>query len=531
MLVQVHLFVVLVGHVACLEPGQRVVRHDASGHSFVAGALQFLHRPNAPFFRTIFCPPDGQWNAPETGTAQIPIVDIFQPLAKPARSSAFRLPRDGVVQGHHPLLRIRGANEPRIEWIIEDGLVSAPAVGIAVLVLFHLEGLATFLQKNGDLHVKWFGVLLRVHIKFRFHVSSCKWTDTETSLKVHQGHPMSVPIVHEHCRHSSILGHAGIVGAKRWGRMDHARAVLCGDKIPGDDLKGSLRILHGGRPVKQGFIAHAHQIGPLHSPHHFVVWGLLVAPLLGDQGLCEHHETGRFSVAVGGAHHGVGNVRAHRQCRVGRQGPWGRRPSQKVQRLLHSRASHELEHLFTCGGCGAELRNDGGVFDVPVGARLIELMRAQSGPCHGAVWLDRIAFVKLALLMQLGQKPPNRFHVLGLVGDVRGFHVHPVPHLTGQFVPLRGVTHDGFAACIVVLLDREFGPDVFFRDPQFLFHPQLDRQAMGVPASLAFHPVAFEGLETTENVLDGPCHHMVNAGFAIRRGRALKEDVRLVRRA
>jgi hypothetical protein len=46
---------------------------------------------------------------------------------------------------------------------------------------------------------------------------------------------------------------------------------------------------------------------------------------------------------------------------------------------------------------------------------------------------------------------------------------------------------------------------------EFFLHAKLDRQAMGVPAGFADDVFAFQGLVAAYHILDGACHHMVNA--------------------
>src|SRR5699024_7791342 len=61
---------------------------------------------------------------------------------------------------------------------------------------------------------------------------------------------------------------------------------------------------------------------------------------------------------------------------------------------------------------------------------------------------------------------------------------------------------------------------------ELLFHLDLDRQAVGIPAGLAIDTVAAHGLVTTERVLDGPSQHMVNAGPPVGGGRPFVEGER-----
>ena len=93
--------------------------------------------------------------------------------------------------------------------------------------------------------------------------------------------------------------------------------------------------------------------------------------------------------------------------------------------------------------------------------------------------------------------------------------VDPVPHLAGNVVPLILVAHYGLAAFPVVLGDGDLLADVLLGDPEFLFHAQFDRQAMGVPAAFALHTTAFQGMIATNQVLDGPRHDVMDTRHSV----------------
>ena len=401
---------------------------------------------------------------------------------------------------------------------------------VAVLVLLHLERLAALLEQDGDFNVEGFGVFWGVRVEFRLDVSAGKRPHPEPSLQVHKWHTVAVPIVNQHGRDASILGHPGVVRPKCGGGVHDARAVFCGDEVAGDDLERRLRLVHRLGPIQQRVVAQAHQVGALDDRQHLVVWVLLPAKLLAQEGFGQHHQALLFGVSVRRFHHGVRDGRSDRQGGVGRKRPRGRRPRQKVkvQALVFQAALGQQLGLRSLGR--PELGDDCRVLDVAVGARLVQFMGTQPRPRHGAVGLDGVAFVEQPFPVHLGQQPPNRLHVLGVVGHVRRLHVHPVAHLTGQLVPLRGVPHHRLAAGVVVLLHRQLGANVLFGDAELLLHTKLHGESMRVPPCLPLHAVAFQGLKAAENVLDGPGHHVVDAGLAVGAGGTLKEHVRLVGR-
>ncbi len=345
---------------------------------------------------------------------------------------------------------------------------------VAVLVLLDFECLSSLLQHNGDFHVHGLVVLPCAEVILSLDVLPCKRAHAESALKVHKGNAVTRAIINEHGWHTGIFGHAGVVRTEGWCRMHNARAVFCGDEIAWNDLESQVGIVHGDCPIQQGLVAHADQFTTLEGTNHGVIGGFFVPKLLPHQSLRQNDVTGSLRVTVGGLHHGVHNVRTNGQCRVGGQGPWGGRPSEKIHGQPVISQSNLREQCGTRFIQCMKLCDDGRVLDVAVCAGLIELVRTQPCSSHRTVWLDGVALVQHPLGMQLGQQPPHRFHVFGVVGDVGCVHVHPIPHLTGQLVPFRRVTHDCLPAGVVVFFHGELGSNVLLGDPKLLLHPEFD---------------------------------------------------------
>src|SRR5699024_4261656 len=86
------------------------------------------------------------------------------------------------------------------------------------------------------------------------------------------------------------------------------------------------------------------------------------------------------------------------------------------------------------------------------------------------------------------------------------------------------VAQDRFTTAVVELGDPE-GLDVLLAaQSQFLFHGDLDGQAVAVPPGLAVHVVTAHGAKARKDVLEGAGLDVVHPGFAVRGGRALVED-------
>ena len=154
--VKVYPVVVFEGRVGRIEPivFQRIGRHDTGIHRLVDCGIQFRGRSDADLFAAVFGAPDRERRTPETAAAQVPVLDVFQPLSETAGSGGFRLPGYGLVQGHHLVLDRRRLDEPGVQRIIQDRHIRAPAVRIAVNVLLHLEQTAVGLHHQAQVHVQ-----------------------------------------------------------------------------------------------------------------------------------------------------------------------------------------------------------------------------------------------------------------------------------------------------------------------------------------------------------------------------------------
>ena len=148
--------VVLLGHVIRIEAivPERIGLHDTGRDSLVDLQIELFDGSDAYLLLAVFGAPYRQRGAPETASAEIPVLDILQPLTETARTGGFRLPGDLLVQVHHLILYGRSLDEPGIERIIEDRLVGTPAVRIAVDVLLDLEAPSVLLHHHAQVDVQ-----------------------------------------------------------------------------------------------------------------------------------------------------------------------------------------------------------------------------------------------------------------------------------------------------------------------------------------------------------------------------------------
>ena len=73
----------------------------------------------------------------------------------------------------------------------------------------------------------------------------------------------------------------------------------------------------------------------------------------------------------------------------------------------------------------------------------------------------------------------------------------------GAAVVEHGVVERARPAGAVVVVHRNFVPDIFLGDAEFFFHAEFDRQAMGIPTALAVHLESLHGFITANHILQG----------------------------
>ena len=376
-------------------------------------------------------------------------------------------------------------------------------------------------------------------------------------------HGASLPglIENEERRDAGGLGHLGIVGTKRGRNVDNARTVFGGDIVAGDDTEGALThfdktiatdaenavgvrrgvVLHevGSRVVERfaGLyprhelgIAHTHEVAAL-EVGHYAIGQHLVAGCEGHFGFgalglevgsqATFGQDGGDLLAVVGVerlHCHVVDVRADAEGGVRGEGPRRGGPGEEHRAAPFGECRGGVEHF--------ELSGDGRVLHIAIGAGLIEFVARKAGAGSGAVGLNGVTFVEVALVIQLTKQPPEGFDVRIFVRHIGVFHVHPVAHEVRKVGPFARKLHDVATTLGVVFLDRDFLADVFLGDAEFLLHTEFYRQTVRIPTGFALHLEALHRFVTAEHVLDGARHHVVNARMPVGRGGAFEKHIR-----
>ena len=236
-----------------------------------------------------------------------------------------------------------------------------------------------------------------------------------------------------------------------------------------------------------------------------------------------------------GRHHGVLDLGADGEGRVGRQRPGRGGPGQDVdagqvrgERRVGAAVGHEGGVRREAGD--RERDGDRGVLahlvDVVVHAQLVV---GQRGLVVPAVGQDAEAAVGQALAVQLGEGPDHGLHEVRGEGLVVVLEVDPAGLAGHVVLPLVRVLQDRGAAGVVERVDAH-GLDLgLVRHAQLLHRLELGGQAVGVPAEAALHAAALLRLVAGHEVLDVPGEQVAVVRQAVGEGRAVVEDELVLR--
>ena len=186
------------------------------------------------------------------------------------------------------------------------------------------------------------------------------------------------------------------------------------------------------------------------------------------------------------------------------------------------RGPHEEVGVGRATGGDREAHVRRRVDDVLVALR--DFVARERGAAARAVGGDPVALVDEALVPHLADDPPDRFDVLVGQRPVRVLRVDPDTRSLGERGPVFDVARHRVAAALGELRDAERLDLVLVGEPELLLDLDLDGKPVAVPAALAGDVVATHRLEARVEVFEDTGPHVMEAGTAVRGGRALVED-------
>ena len=273
--VQVDAVVVLLRIVARHEAFvlQRIAFHHAGSHCFLYLLIEFLKASDANLLAVLVAP-YRQRCAPEARTRQVPVVKVLKPVAETSGTGRLWLPVDGLVELKHTVFLSRRAYEPRVEGIVEHGLVGAPAVRIVVRMLLQLEGRTLLFHLHRYDNVQVLGLrgcflvvlatLVEAWVVGVFHVVACMMGVCRSvyagrkeilvevgnhivlTFEVYHRPCFALLVYEEQAWDACIFCHLGIVGTECRGNVYYARTVFGGHIVAGNNAESLRSHLHEG---------------------------------------------------------------------------------------------------------------------------------------------------------------------------------------------------------------------------------------------------------------------------------------------
>ena len=295
--VEVYPVIISKGHVRRVETLvlERIGCHDSGCYSLLYLGVELGCGADALLFLSILGAPDRERGAPVAASGEVPVLDVLEPLSETSGTCGLRLPGNGLVQCNHLVLDSRSLYEPRIKRIVEHRLVGSPAVRIAVDVLLDPECPAVHLHHHAEVDIKGRGVCRNGIIEgildvpagifgiFRAYVPGgiCRihiLEAVETSFPVDKRLEEAGSVLELHRRYAECGSNLLVVSSEGRGDVNHARTVLGGDIVSGDDFEGVP--VYRLEPRYELAVADAGELGALHFRTEHLIRHELVARLV-----------------------------------------------------------------------------------------------------------------------------------------------------------------------------------------------------------------------------------------------------------
>ena len=334
--------------------------------------------------------------------------------------------------------------------------------------------------------------------------------------------------IYNHQRSDILLfGYAVIVGTKGRRNVYDTGTILRSHIVTQNYPE---RIAHRLDPRNQRLILNTCQIGTNKFTGHLIwdIFSITVVPfkrqfcilfrkVVIEEIFGHHHRNRLCRIGIVCPNTEIVDLRTDSQSGIRRQGPRCSGPRHKIEITLYP-----FKHFFAFGVANhLELSRTGCIFHIPITARLVQLVVAEPRTGSRRIGLNGVSFVKQTFFIEFAQQIPQCLNIFVIIRDIRIVRIDPIAHFTGQLPPQIGIGHHFMTTGIVVLLDRNFRTDILFGDTEFLLDTQFDGQPVRIPSGLAMNEETTLRFVTTDYILNGTGHHMVNTRTAIGRGRSL----------
>ncbi|EPY28156.1 hypothetical protein STCU_05273 [Strigomonas culicis] len=463
--------------------------------------LQLRHAADDDHLLPVLAVPDGQRRAPVAVARHVPVAGVGEPVGEAARLHELGHPVRLVVRGEETVVDGLHIDEPRVDGLVQQGRLTAPAEGVAVDNGALVHEVAVRLQHLDDVRV---GVL---------HVAPSEVGHVRREEAVLLDRADERPALLDN---AVLQAHAVIVHTEGRCLVHDTGTGLRRHVVVAENAEGRLLALLG-KVGKQRHVLAAHEITTLEvllNDVRLLRRGgtiLLLILLLGRIHL-RQAALRQVVVALGlGVEHlDVVHVLVDAQAQVGRQRPRRGGPREEV----HVRIIARLE------GDG-----QGRVRDVLVVQVRLEV--AQRRRAAGRVRHHLEPTVDVVLRVELGEDPPDRLHIVELHRLVVVIEVDPATGALHRLAPLVGVPHDNLLALVIVVANPILEHVVGRLDTELLVDLKLDWQTVTVPAKAAHNVVACLVGKARDDILDGAGENMTVVGETGGERRTVIEGVRL----
>ena len=289
------------------------------------------------------------------------------------------MPANRRIQFAHTLFHRRALDEPRVQGIIEYGLVSTPAMGIVVNMLLNLEHLILCLQIHANRNVERFVFICQRLVVSVLYITPCKFVpfidihivldevfveildDEVFTLQVDHRTLGALLVYQDNGTDACFLGNKSIVCTEVWSNMHDTRTIVGCNIIAGDHLEGISHRLDGGHQL---FIFHTDKIGSLVTAYDAIRNELFASIVfrhlatvsnstldrqIGIQ-TCfsqyQRHLVGCVRIICLNSH--IVNLRAYAKGRVGSKRPRCSRPGEEIRSTPLCHLGFWVLHLELC---------------------------------------------------------------------------------------------------------------------------------------------------------------------------------------
>ena len=284
----------------------------------------------------------------------------------------------------------------------------------------------------------------------------------QAALRIHQLHERQVV----------FAAHARVVLAERRGDMNYSRAVGQGNVIVVGDVKRFLS--ERSERVRE---------------HRLVFDVFVILAFLFRNDFVVLEERGNESLGknvnfVADLDFDVIETGVHTERDVGGQSPGSGCPHEKISVIS------ALDFKFHVNG-----------FFLYVFVALRHFVRRKRRSATRTIRNDFMSLIKQTFFGNGFERPPHRFDIIVVIGDVRMLHIHPVTEAVAHLFPFVGIFPDGLLAFLYERFDTVFFDILFAVEPEFLFDFEFYGKSVSIPARFSQNVLTLHRLISRNNIL------------------------------